>query len=206
MATKLATKKIEEFGTNIVIPDFNLQTVVFPIIGTNRLVMHKFSEKARKEIEDKQQKKGTSLKAKGKRDPQAEYEACIHYCDDGTPGFPGGGFKKSLVRAAQGLDMKMTEARSMFQVVDELVQIEGEHQMRTDMVRLNGKVADVRYRAEFPKWKAKLRIRFNPTRISVDQLATIVRLAGFSVGVGEYRPERDGSWGTFDIEGDFINE
>ena len=109
MATKLATKKIEEFGTNIVIPDFNLQTVVFPIIGTNRLVMHKFSEKARKEIEDKQQKKGTSLKAKGKRDPQAEYEACIHYCDDGTPGFPGGGFKKSLVRAAQGLDMKMTE-------------------------------------------------------------------------------------------------
>ena len=185
MATKLATKKIEEFGTNIVIPDFNLQTVVFPIIGTNRLVMHKFSEKARKEIEDKQQKKGTSLKAKGKRDPQAEYEACIHYCDDGTPGFPGGGFKKSLVRAAQGLDMKMTEARSMFQVVDELVQIEGEHQMRTDMVRLNGKVADVRYRAEFPKWKAKLRIRFNPTRISVDQLATIVRLAGFSVGGGE---------------------
>ena len=72
MATKLATKKTEELSTNIVIPDFNLQTVVFPIIGTNRLVMHKFSEKARKEIEDKQQKKGTSLKAKGKRDPQAE--------------------------------------------------------------------------------------------------------------------------------------
>jgi len=206
MATKIVTKKENKLGNYINIPDFNLDIVVFPIIGTNRLVMHKFSEKARKQIEDKQQKKSNSLEVKGKRDPQAEYEACIHYCDDGTPGFPGGGFKKSLVRAAQGLDMKMTEARSMFQVMDDLVPIEGEHRMRTDMVRLNGKTADVRYRAEFPNWRANLRIRFNPNRISANQLATLVRLAGFSVGVGEYRPEKGGSWGTFDIDGKFNNE
>lgn len=73
--------------------------------------------------------------------------------------------------------------------------------MREDMVQIGGmsKVADIRYRGEFPTWRAKLNIRYNASAISPEQILTMLNLGGFANGVGEWRPSRDGSFGTFHV-------
>jgi hypothetical protein len=71
--------------------------------------------------------------------------------------------------------------------------------MREDMVRVGMGTADIRYRPEFTEWSVKLPIKYNADAISLDQLVNLFTLAGFGVGVGEWRPERDGQYGMFHV-------
>lgn len=72
--------------------------------------------------------------------------------------------------------------------------------MREDMVRLNGATADIRYRGEFRSWEADLTVQFNADLISHEQLVNLFEGAGFSVGVGEWRIEKNGNFGCFEIK------
>jgi len=76
------------------------------------------------------------------------------------------------------------------------------HQMRMDMVRLNGKTADIRFRAHYPKWEAILTINYMANRIGPEQVANLVNLGGHTVGVGEGRPEKstDMTWGRWEVD------
>lgn len=59
--------------------------------------------------------------------------------------------------------------------------------------------ADIRYRPEFKHWRVKLPIKYNADKISLEQLVNLFNLAGFGVGVGEWRPEKDGQYGMFHV-------
>jgi hypothetical protein len=173
--------------------------------GTSPLICHNWSEKARKEMRDKQQRKAKV--AKEAKDPERDYRESLYYlpehtADDPAYGFPCIGFKAAMVRAGTYQDLKMTFLRGAFHVIGELVRIEGEPRMREDMVRVGMGVADIRYRGEFPQWETWLPIRYNARVISAEQIANLAQEAGFAVGVGEWRPERDGSFGTFEVAGD----
>jgi hypothetical protein len=61
-------------------------------------------------------------------------------------------------------------------------------------------VADLRYRGEFKKWSCRLRIRYNARVLSEDQILNLFEIAGFAIGVGEHRPQRDGSNGMFSLK------
>jgi len=71
--------------------------------------------------------------------------------------------------------------------------------MREDMVRVGMGTADLRYRGEFADWSAKLLVRYNANVLSESQILNILNVAGFAVGVGEWRPERDGMSGMFHV-------
>jgi hypothetical protein len=83
----------------------------------------------------------------------------------------------------------------------ELVRIVGEPSMREDMVRLPSRVADIRHRGEFKDWSATITLQVNTSSLSVEQLANLFLIAGFAVGVGEWRPERNGQYGRFEVGG-----
>lgn len=176
------------------------------ITGLTGLICHNFSEKARKEMAGAQAQK--PKKPRGPRDPNAEYEASFYHLPDGTIGFPCAGFKKSAIRAAKMVDgISMTDCRQMFFVLPDArddsgidcVRIEGEPQMRTDVIRVKTGAADLRYRPEILDWSATLRISYDAATISPDQIASLFYRAGYSVGVGDWRPERDGDFGRFTI-------
>jgi len=80
-----------------------------------------------------------------------------------------------------------------------MVEITGTPQMRENIVRLNGKTADLRYRAEFLQWESSFVVRYNDAAISAEQIYNLFQIAGFSVGVGEWRPEKNGQFGMFEI-------
>ena len=58
---------------------------------------------------------------------------------------------------------------------------------------------DLRYRPEFPEWSATLNIEYDDDNITSDAIASLLYRAGMSVGVGDWRPERNGDFGRFEI-------
>jgi hypothetical protein len=210
MAAKAETK-----GFDI---KFDMQRVVLRIQGNSPLMTHAWSTKAVRQMEDSQQQKVKDGKRPPK-DPDAEFEGAIYRMPDGSCGIPARSFKKAVVGAATQVDgLHKTFLRGAFHVIGEavapvngpegelrptdLIRIQGDDPiMRTDMVRLSGigRQPDVRYRPEWGSWFCDVPVLFNAKSISVEQLVTLFALAGFAVGVGEWRPERDGMHGMFQV-------
>ena len=121
----------------------------------------------------------------------------------GRFGFPACAFKASAIDAGyqQGVIAKKTTARGAFHILGEYAVIEGIPEMREDMVQIGGisKVADIRYRPMFKTWSTTLTIRYNKNAITPEQIANLMNYGGFANGVGEWRPSRDGSYGTFHV-------
>lgn len=185
---------------DIVIPPITVERMILELEGSSPLICHRWSTKAKEQMLKKQMKKATS--GKEAKDPEQDYQDSLYPLDNGDGyGFPAVGFKASAVGACRFVDdIAMTEARGAFHVVGELVAINGEPRMREDMVRLNGRTADIRYRGEFPlPWSADVTVDFNPNALSAEQIVNLFNIAGFGVGIGEWRPEKNGSYGRFHV-------
>lgn len=182
----------------VAVPPIRLQRMQITLIGDSSLICNRWSEKAKKQMLDKQMKAAKT--AKSAKDPEQDYLNSLYVHPDGGYGFPCVGFKASAVGACRFSDgIKMTEARGAFHVTGELAQIQGEPSMREDMVRVGVGTADIRYRGEFTSWRTTLTIVYNADAISPEIIVNLFNLAGFGVGVGEWRPEKDGSYGRFHV-------
>jgi len=74
--------------------------------------------------------------------------------------------------------------------------------MRRDMVRVGMGSADIRYRGEFSNWSAEFTLSYNENgERSIDQILTMLNAGGYVCGIGEWRPEKDGQYGMFHVEG-----
>lgn len=75
--------------------------------------------------------------------------------------------------------------------------------MREDTVKVGGmsKSADIRYRAEFSEWEIPLKLKYMKNgKYSLEQLLNMVNYGGFCCGIGEWRPERDGQLGMYELK------
>lgn len=191
----MASKK----EVSVELKPINIQHAELKLVGDSPLIVHAWSAKAKKEMLDKQMKKAKN--AKEAKDPERDYEESFYRLPNGKPGFPTIGFKKAAVSAGGRFSdgLKMTELRGSFFIEGELSEIIGEPRMREDMVRIGMGTADIRYRPEFPEWSTILNIKYNADAISLEQIVNLFNLAGFGVGVGEWRPEKDGQYGMFHV-------
>lgn len=178
----------------------NIQRIKIRLVGDSPLICNKWSEKAIKMILDKQMKKAKP--GKEAKNPKEQYQDSLYKLpDDGGYGFPAIGFKSAAVTACSHVDgITKVLARGSFHVIGELVKIDGKPRMRQDMVRVGMGVADIRFRGEFPTWACTLEVRYNANVVSAEQIVNLFNTAGFAVGVGEHRPEKDGSYGMFHVE------
>jgi hypothetical protein len=189
----------------IEVPGIDILRVNVRIVGISELVMHAWSDKAKKQMLDKQM--GKAAQKRDTKDPQQDYEEAFYRLPDGRPCFPSIAFKAAIVSAARQVDgLPMTFLRGALHIDGEFVLIEGEPRMREDTVRVGNGTADLRYRPGFPEWAATLPIRLNRRALTLEQLLALIDQAGFSVGVGEFRPEKDGAWGMFRVDGVGVEE
>jgi hypothetical protein len=191
MATE-TTKTVE-------LPRPDIRTLLVRVVGDTSLIVHNWSVKAKKEILDAQQGKAKSGK-KAPKDPEAECKAALYLTRDGKPGIQASAFKMAMVRAANDAQLTMTEARRMCFVCGDIIPVNGKWKMREDMVRNKTGVADIRFRPEFVDWSVDLEIRYNSGITTVERILNMLNIAGFSVGVAEWRPERNGPHGTFHVQ------
>lgn len=209
----MATAKKKDVG--IELPALQIRLMEVTLIGDSPLIVHAWSHKAKREMLDKQMK--TAKPAKEPKSPTADYEASMYRLADGGFGFPSVAFKAAAVTAGTSVaGITKIQARQAFHILGEDVDISGAFdgsksrvnlarigggnpQMREDMVRVGMGTADLRYRAEFPEWHAKVLVRYNANVLSESQILNLLNTAGFAVGVGEWRPEKDGSYGMFHV-------
>ena len=217
VAEEMAEKRItpEQFFANpkqekskpqiIELKELDIQHIDVKIVGKMGLIMNKWSQKAITQMQDKHAKAAKS-KVREAREPEKEFHDATYIRGDGSYGFPAVAFKDAAVTACTSLKgyLTQTQARQAFHVEspdgDALVRIDGDAPvMRTDSVTVGMGAADLRYRPEFKNWSAVLRIRYNAGVLSASQIVNLINLAGFAVGVGEWRPERNGINGTFEV-------
>lgn len=199
------------------VPEIKLEQHTLRLIGTAPLIVHAFPEKARKAMLDKQMKSAKG--GRDARDPVAEVEASRYRLPDGRDGFPAIAFKAAAVTACTSLaDITKVAARQAFGVKGLPMHAPGVMNgsfvrtaliplvahppvMREDMVVLSGigRKSEVRYRPEYSIWGVEIDIVLNPQVISIGQLGSMFQAAGHGVGIGDYRPERDGDCGTFGL-------
>jgi len=197
--------------TAIELPPLALETVEIPLIGTAPLIVHAWSEKALRAMADKQQKKAT--KGREAKDPRADFIGSLYPLTElpekpsdedlaaARFGFPAVAFKSAAVTACTSTGaITKVAARQAFHVEGEMVEIIGPPPaMREDVCRVGMGVADLRYRGQFDPWGVKVRVQINTAVISPEQVVNLFGLAGFAVGIGEWRPERDGGYGRFRV-------
>lgn len=213
---------------NISIPVIETATFSIKIEGQTPLIMHKWSEKAKKEMLDVQMKKAS--KGKQAKNPvydyvqsmyimnptgvladvpdDIDYETAQEALEKAVFGFPASAFKAAALDAGfqQGFIQKKTTMRGAFFVRGdaqngEMVTIHGTPNMREDMVKIGGmtKVADIRYRGEIQNWSATLTIEYLKSSITPEQIISLINIGGICNGVGEWRPARDGVFGTYRV-------
>lgn len=179
--------------------NIDLRRIRIRIVGDSPLIVHAWSDKAKRMILDKQMKKGTQAKAA--KSPEDDYHDSLYHLDDGGYGFPAIGVKSAAIRGAKALGMTMTDTKASFHITGELLPVVGDPHPREDMVRVGQGVADIRYRGEFSEWAIVLPITYNARAISAEQIVAMLDAGGFGTGIGEWRPEKDGQFGRFHVDG-----
>lgn len=185
----------------ISLPDLDIRTIKVRIVGDSSLIVHRWSDKARKMMLDKQC--GTASAGREHKIPEEDYRESLYKMPDGKGyGVPSLAFKNAAVTACTSLGKSITkvQARQAFHVLGELVRIEGEPSMREDMVRVGMGTADIRFRGEFKAWACTIEIKYNARVLSAEQIVNIINTSGFAVGICEWRPECNGSHGMFHCE------
>ena len=218
MATKKAAAEVIE------IRPIEIKKVTIRIVGDTPLIMHAWSEKAKRMMLEAQMGVAKGKKKKAKN-PVDDFIRSMYWLtpmpEDGTMesfeeaiangarfGFPVTAFKQAAISAAYRMGWakdKMSMRGAFFIDSDEngMIEIHSDTpEMREDMVKVGMGTADIRYRGEFKNWYADLTISYNANgQYSLENIVNIVNAGGYVCGVGEWRPERDGQNGMFHVAG-----
>lgn len=186
------------------------------VVGDTPLITHAWSEKAKREMLQKQVKAPKA--GKEARDPQADFVNSLYEMGEGVYGFPATGLKncilsvahkdkgipRSQVMSALWINAEMVRTRPALAgaICDmPLIRIHGgAPEMREDMVKIGAglnKTANLAYRGQFTVWAMRVTGRFNADILGSEQLAFLIDEAGFACGLGEWRNERKGMFGAF---------
>jgi hypothetical protein len=210
----MAVRKSE--AETITLKEIKIDHFPLRIVGDSPLIIHAWDEKAVRQMLEKQMKKTAT--EKGAKNPFADFVNSLYWLC-GKPeemseeafeeavgkgakfGFPSIGLKEAA--ACAGYRAKMTKDKvstyAAFHIDEEFLVIEGVPTMRQDMVRLQTGVSDVRFRGEFREWSASFIVKYNTAVISPEIITNLINLAGFSVGLGEWRPDKGGRYGMFHV-------
>lgn len=237
MATKTAaTPEVKQ----VQIPQLVIANLEVELIGTARLVTHRFAFKAMQQMLDDHMGVAAIGRKKGRevKDPikdfigglhllhgivptvkgefkSSDLEALILAAQDeeggtsgvyaeGRFGMPSIALKAAIVRAGTDSGLNMTDLRRQIHIDGEFMEINCKPgpAMRCDIVRVSNGAPDIRFRPDFTNWTITTVIRYNKAARTRDEIINLIRMAGFGVGLGEWRPggkTSSGTWGTFKL-------
>lgn len=226
MAT--AKKKTEEI---VEIKPIKLERVKLRVVGETPLIVHAWSEKAKRQMLEAQQgvKAGKKKEAKNPVQdfvntaywltpmPEEEtYEAFVDAVEAGARFmFPITALKNASVAAPyrMGWTKDKVSMRGSLWLMDQNpngdipmdmmeIHYEGMPEMREDMVKVGMGVADLRYRMQYNNWHMDVVLEYNKSgQYSLENLLNIINAGGLVCGLGEWRNEKGGLFGRYHVEG-----
>ncbi len=203
--------KAAESNSNreILIDEFQMESVTIKLVGTTPLVFNSMSAKQSLEgimvpelggRREQAQRTGSL-----KHDPIQEYRDSV-YRSRGADAptrlvVPGPAFKGALLTAAlRTPGVTKTEMGQLTWVEGYSIDLYGVPQMMMAVVRQAGmnKTPDVRTRAIVPEWACQVTIRYAVPALRAKTIGSLMHSAGLLCGVGDYRQEKGkGSFGLW---------
>lgn len=196
----------------LIIPRLTRETIVVTITGETPLIVHRFSEKAKRIMLEAMQGRKNPKEPK---DPVAEFEAAAYRFEDGGYGFPAIGVKAAMVSAGRfykGVTMVAlrqaifvkgvigVDGQQLIRIIGGTPEMGEEPEMREDVVRVGMSGTDLRYRPTWKEWSAEVEISYFTGMLDRTAILALLDAAGTGVGIGEWRPERNGDNGTFRVD------
>lgn len=218
----------KEKSVSINIDPINIKTARVRIESDTPLIVHAWSEKAKRMMLESQQ--GKKIAKKKARDPFDDFAQALYWLtpkpenEEGiiTPeafdeairngarfGFPVTAIKQGANAAAYRMgwvknQMQLRGSYFLRGIGGEngmLAEIKGSvPKMREDMVKVGMGTADLRYRPIFENWYIDLEIEYNASGdITLESIISCLNAGGYVCGLGEWRPEKDGDFGRYHV-------
>lgn len=193
------------------------------IVGDTPLIMHAWSEKAKRQMLEAQMGKSKG-KQKEKKNPIEDFinsmywltERPTEYTEEAFAdaiakganfGFPVTALKQAAISASfrKGWSKDKMSLRGVFFIDggwgDMMEIVSDPPVMREDMVKVGMGTADIRYRGEFHNWSATFTLKYDANgQYSLENVINMINAGGTVCGIGEWRPERDGQSGMFHVQ------
>jgi hypothetical protein len=167
------------------------------------LIQHNWDEKSKRMMREKHA--GKKTKNRDVRDPDAEARAAMYLTADGKPGVNAMAIKRAILTAAHkdlGIAREMVKKALFIESPTDMILPMNcdEPEMREDTVRVGNNATDLRYRPCFHRWSVDVQFELDCELLQVEDLLNLVDRAGFGVGIGEWRPEKSGEYGRFEVD------
>jgi hypothetical protein len=200
MKAKIIEKPADK---DVVINPLLIATMRAKIVGITPYLSNKMSDKDKQSMLDKQMGKGSE---KNKiRDPKQEVENKIHKMSDDKVGIPIVAIKKAMVESAPLLEMEKKLVRGGLFIVAEdgnLVELKYKKMVVNEAITRDSGISRTprtTFRPEFRDWSCEFTIKYNAKQVTPDQILNLLKVAGFHIGLGSWRPLTDGNFGTFTV-------
>jgi hypothetical protein len=197
-------KKVET--AEIEIMQINTNEVRFNLVGTTPLIMHRFDQKAWRELLLPSKRKNTAERETTlKHDPIAEFRGAIYRSREARAPtvihLPCGMLHKAIGQAALDIPgAAKSQIMRLTSVITPTVHLYGIPMLGADMVREGmSKTPNVRIRPYFREWACEISFRYIADLVQEKQIAALLGAAGHIVGVGDWRGEKGGSFGRFRV-------
>lgn len=178
--------------------------VTVRIVGISPLIQHRWGAKALEMMRLKHA--GKKTKEREVRDPAAEGRDAMYVTADGRPGVPFKAVKKAMIDAAHkdiGVEKTLVK-KALFLICNDTNDVIAmdcdDPVIKEDPVRVGQGAADLRYRPYFYRWSVDLLWEIDSELLQINDLLNLIDRAGFGVGIGEWRPEKGGENGRFEVD------
>jgi hypothetical protein len=203
-AKKVTTPTAVDSDGPVKLAPINKLRVTMRINGLSPLIQHQWGEKALGMMRDKHA--GKKTKTRDVRDPEQEGREAMYTTDKGKPGVPAMAIKSAVICAAhKDIGVEKTLVRKALFIVcndsRKILEMDCDDPVITeDPVRVGQGSADLRYRPYFHRWSVVMTWEIDAELLRVEDLLNLIDRAGFGVGIGEWRPEKGGEYGRFEVD------
>jgi len=185
-----------------------MKTILATIKGTTSLLQHRFGEKAEVAVQANTRRMKVEANTATPRDAA---EQVSYQRDDGTFYFPGAAVGRLIREAGGGHKIKGSRKSAKYVVpaavlvMDDTVTIADEDGKPVGDFEVDSRPVVIpatkgrvmRHRPRFDRWSAKVTIRVNDEILDPDFVHRLLVEGGQQIGLGDFRPEKGGPFGTF---------
>lgn len=181
-----------------------MKLIEVQIKGTTPLLQHRFTE-------DAEANPSTRKVLVNRGTPREEAEK-VCYRNDGGFYFPGAAIARMIREAGSNHKLRGSRKSAKYVVPacllvmhDGIDLLNGDGKSRIKDFEVDSRPVTIpatkgrimRHRPRFDQWGAKFTLRINETILPVDFIHQLMDEGGQQIGIGDYRPEKGGPFGTF---------
>ena len=130
-----------------------------------------------------------------------------YFTSDGKKGIPVRAFFNYMIRASSYLfdkkDGGMRNIKEGINLMGDIIPLEYKKEVQlTHWGRMSGQTKAPRkiIRNSFENWSCVVEIEYNQEQLSPENIINVLNWAGFHIGVGAFRKEKTGNYGSFYVE------